>query len=404
MNFFKVKTLDEAKQIVISNLPQNILTGDFVHIENALSSVAVEDIIACEQLPLYNRSTVDGYAVLAQDIYGASESVPSILKVCGKVKMGEAPTQKLEKNCAIAIATGAVVPDGANAVIMIEHTEMLNGEIAVYQPAAVHENIIMRGEDIGKGDIVATSGEKLSPLKLGILAGLGVQKIKTFSAPKIAIISTGDELVGIEDIAQNGKIRDINSTIIASLSRNSGFEVVKQMRVKDDKNAILTAVQNGVEVADIVLISGGSSVGARDFTEAVLSELGEVLVHGIALKPGKPTMVAKVKNSLVFGLAGHPLAAALTFKVLVEDVIMSARGQAKKSLCIARTLSNFPSASGRTTVQPVALSESEEGIFAQPVFLKSAHIAQLAKADGYIILPDNCEGIKKGEQVKVFAL
>lgn len=404
MNFFKVKTLDEAIETVIANLPQNLARGDFVRIENSLNKVAASDIFSADELPPYNRSTVDGYAVSAHDVYGASESVPSILKVTGAVKIGEMPSCELGKNEAIAIATGAVVPNGANAVVMIEHTEKFNNGIAIYKPLSVRENVVLRGEDIKKGDKIVSRGDKLTALTLGILAGVGVQKIEVFSAPKISIISTGDELVGIDEFAHNGKIRDINSTIISSLCQRSGFEVVNMARVLDDKKAIFEAVEYAAKISDIVLISGGSSVGARDFTEAVLRELGEVLIHGLALKPGKPTMVAKVKDTLVFGLAGHPLAAALTFKVLIEKAIMKARGQVQKLLCNAKTTTNFASTAGRTTIQPVALKDDGNEIWAEPIFLKSAHIAQLAKADGYIILPYNCEGLKQGERVKVFAL
>ncbi|MDD4839306.1 MAG: molybdopterin molybdotransferase MoeA [Clostridia bacterium] len=404
MNFFKVKTLEEATKVVKDNLPQKVLSGDFVSLEKALNQIAYEDVFSLEELPPFNRSTVDGYAVCAQEVYCASESVPSILKVVGSVRMGEMPTQKLMRGEAIEIATGAVVPEGANAVVMIEHTERMNESIAIYQSAKVRENMLLRGEDIQEGEKVLSKGEKITALKLGVLAGVGVSKIKVYSHPKVAVISTGDELVGIDEIAQNGKIRDINSTIIPLLCQNSELEVVSISRVKDDKVQLFSAVKNAVELADMVLISGGSSVGARDFTEAVLSELGEILVHGIALKPGKPTMIAKIKNSLVIGLAGHPLAAALTYKVLIENSIFSVLGCDRKSICFATTSSNFPSTPGRTVIQPVSLLENENEILAEPVFLKSAHLAQLSKADGYIVLPDNCEGINKGEKVKVFAL
>lgn len=403
MKFFDVKSLGEAQRLVAENLPDSIFASEEIELENANGRIAYENILSPDILPPFSKSTVDGFAVKSQNTHGANETIPALLKVVGSVCMGEMPNCKICDGEAVAIATGAAVPEGADAIVMVEHTEKMKNDIAVYSPVGMHENFVEKGEDIGIGQTVVKKGDVLSALKIAVLAGLGVSKIKVFKKINLAIVSTGDELVEITEKAENGKIRDINTTLLSSFS-NDLFCVKSKIRVKDNFDELKNAVDISQNKADTVLISGGSSVGAKDFTERVLSEKGEMLFHGVSIKPGKPTMLSKTEEGLIFGLAGHPLASMVTFKLLLKNSLLSKMGQEQKPMMIARTGMNFPSSPGRTTVQMVSVENQNGEYLAMPVFLKSAHLASMLGVEGFIILPDNSEGINKGESVEIFSL
>ncbi len=404
MKFFKVATFEKALETVIKNLDLEAIGSEVISLEKAEGRRAFKEIKSTDRLPEYNRSTVDGYAVCAADTYGATDSVPSMLKILGKVDMGIVGAYEVSAGQAVYVPTGGAVPDGADAMVMIENTELFGESVAVYKPAAVRDNIISVGDDIEVGDIVLSKGERISALKCGLMAALGIDRIEVYKAVKVAIISTGDEIVGISDKTQIGQIRDTNTTLNRMLCAENGFAIVSEVRIHDGFDLLNEAVTDAVKIADIVLVSGGSSIGAQDFTEQVLEKEGDILIHGIALKPGKPTLIAKINNKLVFGLPGHPMACLLTLKLIVIGAINIMYGDKEDKFIFADTTVNFPSSSGRLTVQPVSLRFAEEGVLATPLFYKSGLVSVLADADGYTLIPSEQEGIYKGQKIKVYLL
>lgn len=404
MKFFKVASFDEAKKTITENFDIKQIKSQYLPLDLAVGYRVFSDIKSSETVPEFNRSTVDGYAVKASNTYGATDSVPSMLKVLGSVEMGIVGKFNISLGESVYVPTGGEVPNGADAMVMIEYTEVFGDNIAVYKPVVVADNIIKIGDDIEKGDIILKRGETLTPLKAGVLASLGISKVEVFKKIKVAIISTGDEIVGVDEKTQIGQIRDSNSTINSALCEENNFEVVSIVRIKDDFDILDRAVLNAVDVADIVLISGGSSIGCRDFTEQVLEKEGEILIHGIAIKPGKPTLISKVLDKLVFGLPGHPMACLLTLKLLVLKTLNEAFSKQEERFVFAVTDINFPSAPGRLTIQPVSLKFSDDKIIATPLFYKSGLVSVLADADGYILIPENQEGVYKGQSIKVYLL
>lgn len=394
MNFFNVIDFNNAKNIINNNLPKETIVE--LPLQEALGKISVEDIYSKDYLPPYNRSTVDGYALYTKDVQCASDSIPTVLNIVGNSVMGEMPNCSLNRGEAISIATGAILPIGADCVVMIENTQRIDNELFVYSPLKFNENIVKKGEELSINDKIISKGKVFSPYVLGVLAAVGITKVKVFKPLNISIISTGDELVDICDIAENGKIRDINTTLLATICNNNNINIVKTLLIKDDKQDLEDVIKKCVAISDIVLISGGSSVGFRDNTAEILSKLGNLLIHGISIKPGKPTMVAKVNGKLVFGLAGNPFAASMTLKSLLINTILENRGHDNKPFIYAKTIVNFPSSPGRTAFIPVTISNIDNEYFIQPIFIKSAHIATLLKCDGYVIIDNNFEGINKG--------
>lgn len=404
MDFFKVADFDSAKSVVRECVDFAARGAEVLPLERAIGARAACDVRATESLPEYNRSTVDGYAVRAANTYGATDSIPSLLKLVGRVDMGVVGSLSLHSGETAYVPTGGAVPDGADAVVMLEHTAEFDESLAVYKPASVGENVIRAGDDVESGDLLLHRGEVVTPQKAGLLAALGQSVVSTVKPLRVAVISTGDEIVSIDGKTQVGQIRDTNTTINAALCKQAGLNVVSSELVKDGFEPLKNALSRALEAADIVLVSGGSSIGTRDYTEQVLEDAGEILVHGIALKPGKPTLIARANGKLVLGLPGHPMACLLTLKLLLLDTLGEQAGDASAPFVFARTTINFPSSPGRLTVQPVSLEFCEDGVAATPLFYKSGLVSILAEADGYALIPAVAEGVARGERIKVFLL
>ena len=402
MKFFKVTSLENTIEVVKDNLSDKIISSCIVPLRDSLGLMLSEDIISKEESPLYNRSTVDGYAVRIQDVGASTQAIPSFLKVVGNVKMGEKPDFTLKSGEAAYVATGSMIPEGASGVVMIEHVDLLKDSIAVYTPIGNNENIILKGEEISIGQTVAKKGDIIDPIKISILASLGISKVPVYNKIKLAIISTGDELVDPSEKAENGKIRDINTDMLIAFAKTYDFEISYTARIKDNIDTLKNEIENATDEADIVLLSGGSSVGVRDFTNEALDTLGEILLHGVAIKPGKPTCIARVKDKLVYGLPGNPFAALLVFKELCCDVVYNMRGYVLKPKTYAFVKTNFHSTPGRTTLQPVCIKVEDNKIYAEPLFLKSSHLATMLKADGYIKINANDEGVYSDTLLPVY--
>jgi molybdopterin molybdotransferase len=373
---------------------------------DALGRPLAGDQRAALDMPHFTRAVMDGYAVAAADTFGASESQPAYLSVRGGVAMGAAPAERLGPGDALRIATGGMLPHGADAVVMWEHTRESGDTLEVNRPVAPGENLVTVGEDVREGETVLTAGHVLRPADIGLLAGLGVTAVAVARRPRVAIISTGDELVGPEEVPGPGQVRNVNQYSLGAWVRHLGGEPQLLGRVRDDTAAILALTRRAVAGADLVLISGGSSAGARDLTRAVIENLGEpgLLYHGIAVRPGKPTVVGAHRGVPVFGLPGHPISAMVIFLVLVrpllERLLGIPPGEAGVKL-LARLSDNLPSQAGREDYYQVALRPGADGMEADPVFRKSGLVTAMVRGRGMVRVAPEREGLEAGELVEV---
>ena len=405
MDFFNVLSVDEVKKILKNNFGNIKIKSEKINIINSLDKILSKDIISEVNVPDFNRSTVDGYAIKSNDSHGCSDFMPSFLNIVGEVEMGGIAKESISFGNAIYVPTGGMIPEGADAVIMIEYVEKLDeNTIAINKPVSIGENIIYQGDDIKKGHIVLNKGKKITPQDIGVLASLGINEVEVYSSIKFYIISTGDEIIDIDEELKFGKIRDINGYALSGLISKLGGTVINKVIVKDNYDLLKEEVKNGIEKSDIILISGGSSVGVRDFTYDVINSFdGQgILVHGVALKPGKPTIIGECFNKPIFGLPGHPVSAIIVFKIFVEYLLSEILNIKENSYNINAIIdSNLHSSPGKQTYQMVSIEERDGKYYAVPNFGKSSMITLLSKSCGYVILDGNDEGLYKGQEVKV---
>jgi molybdopterin molybdotransferase len=405
--FFKVVTPDEVFE-ALSGFDR--LAVETVPLDAALGRVCGADIASPEDLPPLSRSTMDGYAVIAADTFGASDSIPAFLDVAGTVSMGKLSVITLGRNQAAAIPTGGFLPRGADAVVMVEYTSAAGeGAIEVSRPVTIGENVLGKAEDVAMGEIVTPAGKRLLPQDIGLLAGLGILQISIYRRPKAAVISTGDEILPVTADPPPGRIRDINSHSIAALIRASGGEAERFAIVPDDPALLRSAIEEALASADVVVLSGGSSVGERDHMVNVVSSMPGALVHahGVAISPGKPTLIASAGGKPLFGLPGHPVSALVVALVFLAPFIRYLGGEELKrepagTRVRAALAASVHSAQGREEYVRVKMEESQGRISARPVFGKSGMLSTLVKADGFIVVPLHAEGIPAGEMVDVF--
>jgi molybdopterin molybdotransferase len=388
------------KHLPASVSPENIPTVD------ALDRVTAEPVRSPAALPAFPRSTMDGYAVRAQDTFGASATLPAYLNVIGEVPMGKAPTLTLNTGQAALVHTGGMIPNGADAVVMIEHTQATReNEIEVVKAAAVGENVLRVGEDVESGATVIEAGRRLRPQDLGGLMALGLTTVTVARHPKFAILATGDEVVPPESEVGPGQIRDINSYSVGGLVQRAGGLPVRYGIAPDNFNTLITTSTKALSECDGLILSAGSSVSVRDMTGDVINRLGGpgVLVHGVAVKPGKPTLLAVCDGKPVFGLPGNPVSALVIAELFVKPVIERMQGlrESVARHVRARLRRNIASEAGREDYVPARLIERDGETLAEPVFGKSNLIFTLIRADGIIHIPLNANGVSAGEMVEV---
>jgi len=407
--FLKVKTADEVLSILdgIDPLPQETVT-----LELACGRRLASDIVAAESVPHFSRATMDGYAVRARDTFGASESLPALLERTGEVVMGEATSLTVGPGKAVEVPTGGMIPDGADAVVMVEYSSKLdNTMIEITRPAAPGENVLKAGDDIAPGEVLFRKGAMLRPQDIGVLAALGIAEVEVFRVARVALISTGDEIVPVEiHPLPVGKVRDINSFSLAALIESAGARVGMKRKVSDRLEDLVSACREAMMNHDVIVLSGGSSVGVRDYTAQVLAGLpkSELLVHGVAIRPGKPTILGRAGGALFWGLPGQPVSALITCREFVLPSLRKLHGVIETELVHSRSIGailshQLPSVHGRTDYVPVHLSRSGQGrTEASPIFGKSGAISILARADGYVVIPEHVEGLDQGAGVSVF--
>jgi molybdenum cofactor synthesis domain len=405
LNFFNIVSLKDAKDLVMQsqyNLQTNKLK---MHVSKTLGLYTGQQVTSPIELPQFDRSTVDGYAVRINDVSGASESIPSMLNITDEVKMGFEAKASLSRGETSYVPTGGMLPSNTEGVVMIEHTEQLDEQtVLIQKPLSFGENIIHKGDDLKFGDLLVDKGHRIRGLDMGLLAGAGVSEIEVCTPFKVAILSTGDEIVDCDKNASLGEIFDINGYALKGNVEELGCNVVLKSIVKDDFEKLKIAIDSALSIADFIIISGGSSVGTRDFTHAVIEsfEDGKLLFHGISIKPGKPTMVGAIGSKLIFCLPGHPTASALVFHEIVKPYIYKGYHHEKVDVTINALLSeNLHAAPGKDNFIPVALVEEGEQSYAKPLLGKSGLFSIMAHASGYIHISSEKEGVLKDTLVNV---
>ncbi len=384
-----------------------------VSLHEALGRALAADIISQTALPEFPRSSMDGYAVFSADTFGASEQIPAYLKLAGEIVMGEAAPVLLLRGQAVAIPTGGMLPEGADAVVMLEYAQALDtGELEIMRPVAPGENVVQPGDDIKAGETAFTKGHRLRPQDIGAMAGIGITYAPVFKRPKVAIINTGSEIVPADKTPRPGQVRDVNSYTLAGMVRLAGAIPVLKGIFRDEYGPIREAAESAISECDAVALTGGSSVGNQDLTAKIINDMGKpgVIVHGVSVKPGKPVIIGVVSGKPVFGLPGHPVAVAVCFELFLRPLISEISGKIDplEALGIpgvrvveARMARNYSSVPGREDHLGVALRKDEGELWAYPVLGKSGLIFTLAKAHGTAVIPADRPGIAKGEKVMV---
>ncbi|MFC5728802.1 MULTISPECIES: gephyrin-like molybdotransferase Glp [Nocardioides] len=384
--------------------PQRRTGVESVLRDDALGRVPTSAVTSGQPLPGFARSTVDGYAVRAADTYGAGDGLPAYLDVLGRVRMGSMPELSVRPGAALQIPTGAAIPDGADAVVMVEYTQVtMAGAVEVTRPVAIGDGIVRADEDVAAGGALAPAGRPLRPQDLGLLAAAGVTELKVRARPRVAIVSTGDEVVPSDtQRLAAGQVRDATASALSALVTRAGGVPDYRGIVPDDQEALTTTLTEAVAEADLVVVSAGSSVGARDETTAAVEALGDasVFCHGLAIKPGKPTLLAEVAGVPVLGLPGNPLSALVVFRMVGLPVLRLVGGieVPPPEPTVPATLSRpLASAAGRLDVVQVTLRDGQ----ATPIFGHSALLSLLTTADGYVVVPEPATGLDAGAVVTV---
>ncbi len=412
-----VVTREAALRMIDKHFRVPALTREEIAIGDALGRIVSDDIASPEDLPGFERSTMDGYAVRSADTFGATESLSALLKVVGDIPMGTMPGRGIAKGEAMKIATGGALPEGADAVVMFEHTQVIDSaSIEVVKPVAPLENVVQAGDDIRKGEPVLMRGHRIRPQDMAALAGLGMTRIKVIKKPKAAVISTGNEIVPADTVPGPGRIRDSNSYNLEGLISQWGGVPLKKGIIPDDYALLRSALEEALKEADLILMTGGSSVGTADLTAKVINDRGApgVLVHGVAIKPGKPLIIGVIASPHgdvpIFGLPGHPAAVSICFDVFVRPVLSRLSGEVPHPALEgtlpcrtvkARLVRSIASSPGREDHVRVTLEKRDDGLWARPVFGASGLVSTLVKALGTVVVPLHEIGIEAGEEVEV---
>ena len=396
-----VKTPEEVLALIETEFAPAAGT-EFVSLASAMGRVLAEDIAATEYVPDFDRSTVDGYAVRARDTFGCSDAIPAILPLQGEVLMGEGAEFDLNAEECVAVPTGGAVPRGADSVVMIEYTEDYGGEIGISKPAAPGQNMIFRGDDVYPGKVILQKGRVLSSQDIGALAAIGRVQVPVVKKLTVGILSTGDELVPPEVVPGPGQVRDVNGPMLEAMLTAFGVNVVHYGIVIDDEAKLTAVVQKAAAECDAVLMSGGSSVGVKDAACRIIESMGVLLLHGIAIKPGKPTIIGKTGYKPLVGLPGHPVAAYFVTKLFSLPLLARLMGRVQPAYTTTALVTESISANhGRAQYHCCRLERRDGQLYAHPIRGKSGLITTLAGADGYFCIDRDCEGLPQGVPVQV---
>ncbi len=408
--FRKLLSFDEAKKILDQNFSTNPVGVEIVSLVIALNRVLAQDISATIDIPSFNRSTVDGYAVKAVNTFEASEEVPTKLKFCGHVAIGELPTVSVKNGLAAEIVTGAPLPQGADSVVMIEHTTLQEDTILVHRPVSINENVMLAGSDIHKNEKVLKKGQVLDSRRIGVLAALGLTEIPVYRSPKVAVLSTGEEIVEPGKPLSPGKIYDINIHTISAAVKEIGGEPINLGIIPDNKNMLIKALKKALKLADVIITSGGVSVGPKDITPKVVNSLGKpgVIISGVAVKPGKPLTISVVDGKIIFSLPGNPTSSLFMFNMFIHPLLTKLAGKPEEKVPSIKAITAkkmFPSRGRRTFIMVNLTFEKSGKAIVNPVPTGlSGAITTLAKADGFIEISEKQQFLEEGEEIDVYLL
>lgn len=410
---FTVRTPADAWALLASHL-RPLSRVEVVSTGQALGRVLADDVVSPEDLPAFRRSTVDGYAVMAFDTHGATPGLPSLLAVVGEAPMGQPVDTPMSLGQTVWVHTGSMIPPDADAVVMVEHTQPAGAQtssgglpaaIEVMRPVAEGENVLLIGEDAHAGGVVARRGHALRPADIGALMALGITRIQVVARPRVGILSTGDEVIAPDRAPAIGQVRDVNAYALSALVEQAGGEAVRFGIIPDDRSALELAAGQARRECDAVILSAGSSVSYRDMSLEVIDGLGRpgVLVHGVSVKPGKPTILAMADGVPVFGLPGNPASALVVAELFVVPAIRAllGAGMPARASVAARLARNVASTTGREDFVPVRLETRPDGLWAVPVFGKSNLIVTLLRAEGTLRVPQDENGLQAGAWVTV---
>lgn len=404
--FLHTQPPEEARQLTKIFKP---LDQEQTNLENSFSRVLAQDIRSDQDLPQFNRSTMDGFAVRSIDTFGATESSPALFNLVGEIAMGEEYPYKLKRGDCVRIWTGGALPQNADAVVMLEHVEEIGqGSVEILKAVAPFDNMARRAEDFKSGELLLEKGKRLRPADIGILAALGYTRVPVVKKPLVGIISSGDEIVPADQVPPPGCVRDINRHTVCAAVRDASSNPVWLGLTPDSLGSIKKLLADGLETTDIVIISGGSSMGSRDFViEAIRSHAdSEIMLHGVSVSPGKPFIMARIGTKAVIGLPGHPVSALVCFEQFVVPILRRLEGEdtsvpfikPKVEAILSR---NVPSKEGRVDFVRVRIQKSDGVWMATPTLGKSGMVSSMARSNGFFRIPLDCEGMYKGDRVNV---
>jgi molybdenum cofactor synthesis domain-containing protein len=404
IGFAKLTPLSDALKKLLSHIKLNSI--EEIDVAESLNRILADDIISDFDIPPFDRSAMDGYALIAEDSFKASPKNPKKIKLVGTIEIGEDAKFTITKGEGARISTGAPIPKGADAVIKIEDTEFENDLISLYQSLPPGKNISRKGEDIKKGTQVLSMGIDLKAEHIALLSSLGFNSVKVREKPRISIFSSGDELLEPGDTLQPGRIYNSNTPMISALVNLYGGNILRGETVKDDKITIKNRLMEAAEDSKVIIFTGGTSVGTKDYLPEIVEESGVVLTHGIAHRPGAPVLIGLLNESLIFCLPGTPVAAYVSFLGIVGPAIRSILGCVildPRIEVIAKINKNVPvSGLGYLHYLRVNLDKIDEELIAVPVKLRgSGVISSLTFSDGIVEIPPHQEGLKKGDKVTV---
>jgi molybdopterin molybdotransferase len=398
---------EEARRLLLAVEPVEV---EKISSVKARGRVLAEDLRSAVDLPHFHRAAMDGYAVKARDTFGASQSLPAYLKLAGVVEMGKEAAEPLAPGAAMRISTGGMMPPDADAVVMVEYTDETDGGLVeVHRGVSPGQNVIQIGDDIKKGELVFARGRRLRAHDLGALTGVGISSVPVYKQPRVALISTGDEIVDADTDPRPGQVRNINQHSLAGLIEECGGELKDWGVIRDDRKALQQAIGAALEWGDVVLLSGGSSMGAKDIAlETILSfPDSEFIFHGISIAPGKPTIFARACGKPILGLPGYPVSALVIFDLFAAPLIRRLAGENAAALerfsktVRAKLKTNVASQVGREDYVRVTLERQSDGLLATPLPSKSGAIFTLVKADGMVRIDMNQDGLEQGEEIEV---
>lgn len=405
MELLKTLSVAQVQDTIASLLKGKPMQVEEVSLLEGRGRIMAKPVTSPHDVPEFNRSTVDGFAVKAEDTFGANEGIPAMLTKRGEVYMGQEAEVEVGPGECVYVSTGGMLPQGANAMVMVEYVEHLDDTtLLVQQSVSPGANVLRKGEDLEKGETIFDRGHMLRPQDIGLLAGMGFQQVPVYAPLKVAVISTGDELISPEETLTPGKIIDMNTYSLSAALEEDGFQVVGRSVVKDHMETLQQTLRDYMKKADVILVSGGSSMGEYDITKKAVDSMGApgALVHGMSVKPGKPTIVGMAEGVLMIGLPGQPVSALVVYHLLMKPLLKGLTGNDKIIPAVVGELTvNIPSAPGREHYVMVTFEEENRHVRVSPQHGKSGMLSMMGRSQGMIKIPVNQEGLSKGGMVKV---